>query len=116
MNSISGFSARLTRSLLVLALCARLVGAQEAARPKFTITPDIQMALDSVSGDSLRGHLSFLASDCLRVAILRRAGSTLPRSTSRPSSGAPDWSRQATTATFRRPAGYSPSEAWMTSS
>jgi hypothetical protein len=65
MNSNCGFLGRLTRSLLVIALCGQLLSAQEAARPKFTITPDIQIALDSVSGDSLRGHLSFLASDLL---------------------------------------------------
>ena len=65
MSSKSGFLTRLTSGLLVFALCAHLAGAQEATRPKFAITPDIQTALDSVSSDSLRGHLSFIASDLL---------------------------------------------------
>ena len=65
MSSNSGFLTRLAHSLLIFALCAHFAGAQEGARPKFAITPDMQMALDSVSGDSLRGHLSFIASDLL---------------------------------------------------
>lgn len=48
---------------LVVAIC---LGAQQAAPPKFAITPDAQSALDHISADSLRGHLSFIASDLLQ--------------------------------------------------
>ena len=36
-----------------------------ATLPKFSVTPDIQAALDRISSDSLRGSLSFIASDLL---------------------------------------------------
>ena len=36
-----------------------------ATLPKFSVTPDVQSALEHISADSLRGNLSFLASDVL---------------------------------------------------
>lgn len=54
----------LIRSVFVLGVAASCLGAQQAPQ-QFTITPDVRAMLDRVSGDSLRGHLSFLASDAL---------------------------------------------------
>ena len=39
--------------------------AYAATLPKFSVTPDFQAALDRISADSLRGNLSFIASDLL---------------------------------------------------
>ena len=49
---------------LVLTISLSSLSAQQAA-PSFKITPDVQAALDHISADSLRGHLSFIASDAL---------------------------------------------------
>ncbi len=38
---------------------------RSARRARFTATPEIRAALDHISADSLKGHLSFLASDLL---------------------------------------------------
>ncbi|HWC77349.1 MAG TPA: M28 family peptidase [Blastocatellia bacterium] len=43
----------------------RKTTARKTAEPKFKITPDLRSALDLVSADSLKGHLSFIASDHL---------------------------------------------------
>ncbi|MFB3825910.1 MAG: M28 family peptidase [Bryobacteraceae bacterium] len=51
------------RSILALLLCAAWVPAAEA--PAFDYTPEIARALDRISAASLRGNLSFLASDQL---------------------------------------------------
>ncbi len=51
------------KTSLVLLFCLSLPAA-EAPR-KFAVTPDIQGALDRISPNSLRGNLSFLASDLL---------------------------------------------------
>jgi hypothetical protein len=64
------FDARLFKRpvgvVLILAVCAISLGAQQAPESKFTITPDIQAAFNQISADSLRGHLSFIASDLLQ--------------------------------------------------
>ena len=52
------------RTVFVLAIAACCLSAQQATQP-FTVTPDVRAMLDRVSGDSLRGHLSFIASDAL---------------------------------------------------
>ena len=39
--------------------------AYAATLPKFSVTPDVQAARDRISSDSLRGNLSFIASDLL---------------------------------------------------
>jgi Zn-dependent M28 family amino/carboxypeptidase len=49
----------------VLALAISLVPGHSAKLPKYEITPDVQSALDRISSNSLRGNLSFLASDLL---------------------------------------------------
>lgn len=59
--------ARLVRSALlivVLGLGAFQVSPQSSPL-KFELTPDIEAMLNRISADSLRGHLSFIASDLL---------------------------------------------------
>src|SRR6185295_5455540 len=56
--------SRFVRSVVVLGIAACCLSAQQPAQP-FTITPDIEAALAGISADSLRGHLSFIASDAL---------------------------------------------------
>jgi hypothetical protein len=58
-------SPRLIRSVLVLCITACCLSAQQAAPQEFAITPDVRAMRDHVSADSLRGHLSFIASDAL---------------------------------------------------
>jgi hypothetical protein len=55
---------RFVRSVLALCIAACCLSAQQAPQ-QFTITPDVRAVLDRVSADSLRGHLSFIASDAL---------------------------------------------------
>jgi hypothetical protein len=57
--------ARFIRSGLVLCIAACCLSAQQAAPQQYTITPDVRAMLDHISADSLRGHLSFIASDAL---------------------------------------------------
>jgi hypothetical protein len=63
------FDARLFRRpagvVVILAICALSFNAQQAAESRFTVTADVQGALNQISADSLRGHLSFIASDLL---------------------------------------------------
>src|SRR6266496_894498 len=62
----SNFSpARFIRCSLVLCIAVCCLSAQQAAPQQYTITPDVRTVLDHVSSDSLRGHLSFIASDAL---------------------------------------------------
>jgi Peptidase family M28 len=51
------------RALLLLVVAASALSAPPA--PAFKITRDIRAALDHITADSLRGHLSFIASDAL---------------------------------------------------
>lgn len=53
------------RSLLIVFCTTCLFGFQSASTPKATITPEIQAVLDHIRPDSLRGDLSFIASDLL---------------------------------------------------
>jgi len=57
--------ARFIRSGLVLCIAACCLNAQQATPQQYAITPDVRAILDRVSSDSLRGHLSFIASDAL---------------------------------------------------
>jgi hypothetical protein len=62
-------SARLISPVILIALVAAasaqsFVAGQQRAE-SFAITPDMRAALDHISADSLRGHLSFIASDLL---------------------------------------------------
>ncbi len=50
------------RSALLILMCPALL----AALASFSITPDIKGILDHISPDSLRGHVSFLASELLQ--------------------------------------------------
>jgi peptidase M28-like protein len=52
--------SNLILSTAVLLICSFSLSAQQPA-----IAPDVRAALDRVSADSLRGHLSFIASDAL---------------------------------------------------
>src|SRR6266567_1375489 len=56
---------RFIRCGLVLCIAVCCLSAQQAAPQQYTITPDVRTVLDRVSSDSLRGHLSFIASDAL---------------------------------------------------
>src|SRR5438105_2228138 len=51
------------RSIAALLAAASLLYSFEPA--KFVITPDMQVAIDQISADSLKGNLSFIASDLL---------------------------------------------------
>ena len=55
---------KIIRAPVFLAIAVCCLSAQQTV-PPFTITPEIRAALDRVSADSLRGHLSFIASDAL---------------------------------------------------
>lgn len=52
------------RSLAAVILSVSLLYSSDP--PKFAITPDIQSAMDRISPESLKGHLSFIASDLLQ--------------------------------------------------
>ena len=89
--------------LLVAAMHPTVTGRRAGRRcPPARLSPAVKESLDRISADSLRGHLSFLASDLLEGRGTPSKGSTSPPSTSRPSSAAPGSSRSATTATSRR--------------
>ncbi|PYT10232.1 MAG: aminopeptidase [Acidobacteria bacterium] len=64
LEAVTRFPAGIVRSMLVLCIAACSISAQQAAQ-QFVITPDIRASLDHVSADSMRGHLSFIASDAL---------------------------------------------------
>src|SRR5271166_5160481 len=55
-------------------LAALLATSDSASLPKFLLTPDTQSALDRISADSLRGNLSFIASDRLEGRATPSAG------------------------------------------
>src|SRR5689334_6096368 len=62
-DSSAYWPTALVRSVIVILIITCCLSAQ--GPPQFKITPDIRAALDHVSADSLRGHLSFIASDAL---------------------------------------------------
>ena len=73
MNFPSPLRRRFARPLFWLGLCLALglavcVAAQQrtpASQAQSSLTPETQTMLDRISADSLRGHLSFIASDLL---------------------------------------------------
>ncbi|MGC9971293.1 MAG: M28 family peptidase [Bryobacteraceae bacterium] len=67
LNTTSRGRAIAVASLLLLAPTL-LLGAE------FAVTPDVQAALDRISADSLKGHVSFLASDLLEGRNTPSAG------------------------------------------
>jgi len=52
-------------AVLILVCLTWLYGFQSPPAPKFTVSADLQAALDHIRPDSLRGDLSFIASDSL---------------------------------------------------
>ena len=60
----SGFSRTLARTLVLTFLVVPLAAQKRAPRPSL-LKPDERAALDRISADSLKGHLSFIASDLL---------------------------------------------------
>jgi len=58
------FIKRLVRCALIITISVSSLSAQQAA-PPFKITANTRAALNHISADSLRGHLSFIASDAL---------------------------------------------------
>src|SRR5436190_1466278 len=63
MKRNSRIHSSLALGLTVILLSALCLSAQQPQQ--FKVTPDIRATLDHVSADSLRGHLSFIASDAL---------------------------------------------------
>jgi hypothetical protein len=59
--------ARAIAALLLAALCLGAYQSPEGQAPagQTALTADLRAALDRISADSLRGHLSFIASDLL---------------------------------------------------
>src|ERR1700680_3502551 len=51
--------------VLNVVLLTGLCVLEQAAPPKFVLTSDVQAYLDRICADSLRGDLSFIASDAL---------------------------------------------------
>jgi hypothetical protein len=60
---LKNITNKLARAILLLAVAVSALSAPPA--PAFRITPDVRAALNRISADSLRGHLSFIASDAL---------------------------------------------------
>jgi Peptidase family M28 len=56
---------RLARTLLALVLSVCCLSAHSLSGSESAMTADVRAALDLISADSLRGHLSFIASDQL---------------------------------------------------
>ncbi len=56
---------RIPRLAAVLAVFGILAPLSAAKLPKYEVTPEVQAALDRISANSLRGNLSFIASDAL---------------------------------------------------
>ena len=55
---------RLIRGVLVLCIAVCSMSAQQSPQ-QYPVSPDVRAMLDRVSADSMRGHLSFIASDAL---------------------------------------------------
>ena len=65
MHSHARVSSGFIRTLLVLIISACCLSAYTLPARQAPITTDVRAALDRISADSLRGHLSFIASDQL---------------------------------------------------
>ncbi len=87
------------QSLAASAAALALAGVLLAAG----LTPEQQAIVSHISADSLRGHLSFIASDLLEGRAIRRAGWTWLLNISPLSSAALAWSRSAIMITFKPP-------------
>jgi len=56
---------RLVRGIAIVLIGVFSSSTQQAKPQQTAVTPDIEAALANISADSLRGHLSFIASDAL---------------------------------------------------
>src|SRR5262245_15115044 len=65
MDSGGRVMNKLIRSIALLAVTAISLSAYQAPPQPEVMTADMKAALDRISADSLRGHLSFIASDAL---------------------------------------------------
>src|SRR5262249_48318550 len=67
MSSFARFSRRVSLCLLAVTLAATGLSAYQTSRPAppSPLTAEVSAALDRISADSMRGHLSFIASDLL---------------------------------------------------
>jgi hypothetical protein len=65
MSFIDSADARVKRALLAAMVLSLCLGALPAAAQKAQLSPQVKSALDHISADSLRGHLSFIASDAM---------------------------------------------------
>lgn len=64
----------LLRTIAVVLINACFLGAQQANPGHAALTPEVEAALGRISADSLRGHLSFIASDALEGRNTPSAG------------------------------------------
>jgi hypothetical protein len=78
-----------------------LIAAVSAFAADAKLTPEMQAVVNHISSDSLRGHLSFLASDLLEGRATPSLGWISPRNTLQLSSGAHTWNLRATISIFR---------------
>jgi hypothetical protein len=53
------------KPVIFIVVCLACPYAFQSATPKFAITPEVQQVMDHIRADSLRGDLSFIASDLL---------------------------------------------------
>jgi Peptidase family M28 len=65
MKFPSRISRQSARVVLAIALALSFLGAQTARRQKPALTRQVKSALGRISAESLKGHLSFIASDLL---------------------------------------------------
>jgi Zn-dependent M28 family amino/carboxypeptidase len=65
MRSITGLTIRSICALLVLTIGSANLQAQQPTTEVRSLPADVEAALGYISADSLRGHLSFIASDLL---------------------------------------------------
>src|ERR1700730_6755899 len=62
MRSFQQLPRRVRTCLMIVTLAVTSLGAFQSSSP---LTPERRVVLDRISSDSLRGHLSFIASDLL---------------------------------------------------
>ncbi|HEY7911043.1 MAG TPA: M28 family peptidase [Blastocatellia bacterium] len=65
MSFNNSAGARVKRALLAAMVLSLFLGALPAAAQKAQLSPQVKSALGHISADSLRGHLSFIASDAM---------------------------------------------------
>ena len=99
------------RSLAAILLSVSLLYPSEP--PKFAVTPDMQSALERILPDSLKGHLSFIASDLLEGRNTPSPGLDIAAEYIAHSSGALAWNLAGTmVATCKRPSSSCKNRTW----